>query len=106
MMRRARSENLHYYKHLGVSFSSDIFYHPIHHYLNTLAVSIFHFHWIGGNFIPIESFPLLNKPIVWTLHDMWAFTGGCHYDNNCGRYVENCGACPLLRSSDPFDISY
>jgi glycosyltransferase involved in cell wall biosynthesis len=29
---------------------------------------------------------------------MWAFTGGCHYDNFCNRYVEKCGSCPLLTS--------
>lgn len=47
----------------------------------------------------------LGQPIVWTLHDMWAFTGGCHYDDNCGRYVESCGACPQLKSDRQYDLS-
>jgi len=43
--------------------------------------------------------------IVWTLHDMYPFTGGCHYDGGCGRYREGCGCCPQLPSSDPADLS-
>jgi hypothetical protein len=39
---------------------------------------------------------------VWTLHDMNAFTGGCHYD--CGaRYMSGCNAYNC--SSDPSDLS-
>jgi len=44
-------------------------------------------------------------PVVWTLHDMNPFTGGCHYDNGCGRFMSGCGQCPQLGSSDPFDLS-
>jgi glycosyltransferase involved in cell wall biosynthesis len=44
-------------------------------------------------------------PIVWTLHDMAAFTGGCHYDMGCGRWRGQCGACPQLGSDNPDDLS-
>ena len=44
-------------------------------------------------------------PVVWTLHDMNAFTGGCHYDAGCGRYVQRCGACPQLGSDAAVDLS-
>lgn len=44
-------------------------------------------------------------PVVWRLSDMNAFTGGCHYDDECGRYVAACGACPQLGSSDLNDLS-
>jgi glycosyltransferase involved in cell wall biosynthesis len=44
-------------------------------------------------------------PIVWTLHDMNTFTGGCHYDANCGRYKTGCGECPALDSESPNDLS-
>ncbi len=36
------------------------------------------------------------KPVVWTLHDMWAFTGHCAYAYDCLRWKEGCGSCPLL----------
>lgn len=45
-------------------------------------------------------------PIVRTLHDMSFFTGGCHYDAGCGKYVAHCGACPQLGSHVTRDLSY
>jgi len=42
---------------------------------------------------------------VWTLHDSWAFTGGCHVPGNCLRYQEHCGACPQLASTRAADLS-
>ncbi|NJN15536.1 MAG: glycosyltransferase [Oscillochloris sp.] len=45
-------------------------------------------------------------PVVWRLSDMNAFTGGCHYDEGCGRYAAACGACPQLVSRDPNDLSF
>jgi glycosyltransferase involved in cell wall biosynthesis len=44
-------------------------------------------------------------PVVYTLHDMYAFTGGCHYTDGCARYHERCGACPQLRSQRSGDFS-
>jgi glycosyltransferase involved in cell wall biosynthesis len=45
-------------------------------------------------------------PLVWRLPEMWPFTGGCHYDNGCGRFTQQCGACPQLGSDDPNDLSH
>jgi len=67
---------------------------------------IVHLHWIAGGFVRLENLEKINKPIVWTLHDMWAFTGGCHYDENCGKYFKNCGDCPILNSNKKNDLSY
>lgn len=66
---------------------------------------IVHFHWIGSGFVPWGTLKQIHVPIVWTLHDMWAFTGGCHYDEGCGRYQQKCGACPQLGSSREADLS-
>lgn len=38
----------------------------------------------------------LGKPIVWTLHDQWLFTGGCHYTSGCNGYLDKCTHCPQL----------
>lgn len=46
-----------------------------------------------------------HTPVVWTLHDMNSFTGGCHYDYGCGKHTANCGACPQLGSHDEEDLS-
>ncbi|MCK4796822.1 MAG: glycosyltransferase family 4 protein, partial [Spirochaetes bacterium] len=58
-----------------------------------------------NGFVKIESLKRINKPIIWTLHDMWAFTGGCHYDEECGKYKNNCGECPILKSNIKRDLS-
>lgn len=66
---------------------------------------IVHLHWIGNGFIPIEALKYISVPIVWTFHDMWAFTGGCHYTLSCTRYKDACGMCPQLHSQRDFDLS-
>lgn len=66
---------------------------------------IINLHWISG-FIDIAQ--LLEKttqPIVWTLHDMNPFTGGCHYNNGCDKYKESCFSCPQLGSIKKRDLS-
>ena len=44
-------------------------------------------------------------PVVWTMHDMNPFTGGCHYDEGCGRFVSGCGCCPQLKRRSSRDLS-
>lgn len=70
-----------------------------------LAPDVVNLHWVSGGFVPLVSVGRFNAPLVWTLHDQWAFTGGCHYDQDCGRYRGGCGACPLLDSSRTNDIT-
>ncbi len=62
-------------------------------------------HWICNGFVRIETLAKWNKPIVWTLQDMWPFTGGCHYSRDCDRYTQTCGACPQLGSRHRQDLS-
>lgn len=60
-------------------------------------------HNIHGYYINIEIlFNLLkefNKPVVWTLHDCWAFTGHCaHFARaDCYKWQTQCYKCPLTR---------
>jgi glycosyltransferase involved in cell wall biosynthesis len=70
-----------------------------------LDPDIVHLHWITGGFLNVASLRRLRRPLVWTLHDMWAFTGGCHYDEGCGRYAGGCGRCPVLGSRSASDLS-
>lgn len=73
--------------------------------INSLSPDIVHLHWINAGMLRPEDIPKIKAPIVWTLHDMWPFTGGCHYDNLCGRYTKNCGKCKVLQSQKENDIS-
>lgn len=74
-------------------------------YINGSNADIVHLHWINAGFLSIQDIGKINKPIVWSLHDMWPFTGGCHYAADCEAYASHCGNCPVLRAPAPRDAS-
>ncbi len=82
----------------------DISAHPL-----VQEADIIHLHWINFGFLSIKSLEKLfsiNKPIVWTLHDMWAFTGGCHHSGDCENFQDSCGNCvQYLKNPSPTDLS-
>jgi glycosyltransferase involved in cell wall biosynthesis len=61
-----------------------------------LDADILHIHGIHGGFFSYLALPSLteNKPAVFTLHDMWAFTGHCAISYDCDRWKTGCGECP------------
>ena len=68
------------------------------------APDIIHLHWVA-RMMRLETLQRLGVPIVWTMHDSWAFTGGCYLPGDCTRYRESCGACPVLGSALEDDLS-
>ena len=70
-----------------------------------LNPDVINLHWINSGYLKIETIAKFKKPIVWTLHDMWAFTGGCHYNGDCMNYTTSCGNCPQLHSHIETDLS-
>ncbi len=87
-------------------FSSQFSMDAIAPAVNRLQPDIVHLHWICNGFLQIETLAKLKKPLVWTLHDMWPFTGGCHYAQECDHYIGSCGACPQLKSDKNWDLSH
>ena len=73
--------------------------------INKINPDIVHLHWIAGGMIRIEDIAKIRAPIVWSLHDNWAFTGGCHIKWDCEKYRKYCGACPRLGSKIENDLS-
>lgn len=76
--------------------------------ISNIKPDIIHLHWINSGFISLRDLNkifLLGVPAVWTLHDSWAFTGGCHIPQDCTRYLNGCENCPLLRSKKDHDLS-
>jgi glycosyltransferase involved in cell wall biosynthesis len=73
------------------------------------SCQVINLHWVAG-FLDYQSFfsspRVASVPVVWTMHDLNAVTGGCHYDLGCERYMTGCGACPQLGSRDPQDLSF
>lgn len=70
---------------------------------------ILHLHWTNSGYLSISNLTQLQnsgKPVVWTLHDMWAFTGGCHYSGDCTHFISQCGNCWMLRDPADNDLSH
>lgn len=86
-------------------FSTGIFPNRTHRRIQRLTPDIVHLHWVAFGMLPIEALRKLPARAVWTLHDMWGFTGGCHYDGGCDRFLRGCGQCPILGSERENDLS-
>jgi len=70
---------------------------------------VIHLHWINDSFISLDGLHQigeLNKPVFWTLRDLWPITGGCHYNGGCQNFTTYCHQCPELNSSKEQDLSY
>ena len=69
---------------------------------------IIHLHWINQGMLSIREIKKIvasGKKIVWTMHDMWSFTGICHHAGECCRYEKSCGFCPYLVADSRNDLS-
>ncbi|GAA4408807.1 glycosyltransferase family 4 protein [Nibrella viscosa] len=83
---------------------ADLTFHPA-----IQQADIIHLHWINFGFLSVKGLGRLfrlGKPVVWTLHDMWMFTGGCHYSRGCDHYQTHCHHCPYLRRPGEHDLSF
>ncbi|MCR5679844.1 MAG: glycosyltransferase [Prevotella sp.] len=70
---------------------------------------IIHLHWTNQGMLSrrdIRKILQSGKPVVWTMHDMWACTAICHHAYECHRYESECGECPFLRGKGEHDLSY
>lgn len=85
------------------SNSYNIFPNNIVDKINKIDCDIVNLHWIGNNFLPIKSIRKINKPIVWTLHDMWAYTGSEHYTKNL-RYIDGYNSMNKPKDIKGYDI--
>jgi glycosyltransferase involved in cell wall biosynthesis len=83
---------------------ADISTHPL-----IQQADVIHLHWINFGFLSLRSLEklfALGKPVVWTMHDMSTFTGGCHYSRDCDRYLNHCHHCPYLRKPAAHDLAF
>ena len=48
---------------------------------------IINIHWIGNEFISLKQISKIKKPIIWTLHDMWLYSGAEHYTTD-RRFID------------------
>lgn len=89
-----------------ILFSTAMIPDYLHKAIRLFQPDILHFNWMAGGFVRIETIGQIKQPIVWTLQDMWPFTGGCHYTGMCNRFTATCGKCPMLHSGKQDDLSH
>ena len=57
---------------------------------------VLHLHWLNSVDLALRLIET-GRPTVWTLHDEWPFTGGCHYDLGCDEIAAQCQICPQVQ---------
>jgi glycosyltransferase involved in cell wall biosynthesis len=94
-----------YKKSTGNIFSTGLIGYDFTKTQEYKEADIIHLHWINAGLVDIKQLAKIDKPIVWTLRDMWPLTGGCHYSLDCDQYKSGCGTCPQLGSEKQKDLS-
>lgn len=70
---------------------------------------VIHLHWVNQGFLSLKVLSKIlasGKPVVWTMHDAWPFTGLCHSPLDCRNFQQQCGHCMLLRRQGEHDWSH
>jgi glycosyltransferase involved in cell wall biosynthesis len=107
-MIRGQMDNLllfFYPKRKRIIFSTGMFGVDFTKTKEYQETDIIHLHWINGSFVNIKHLAKIDKPIVWTMRDMWPMMGGCHYSMECEKYKTGCGNCDQLQSKRSYDLS-
>lgn len=64
------------------------------HFISRIrSFTVIHIHWIPG-FLLNHKMNFEVSRIIWTIHDLEAFTGGCHQNYGCLKYKSSCSFCP------------
>ncbi len=70
---------------------------------------VVHLHWVNQGLLSTAQLSKIlrsGKPVVWTMHDMWPFTGICHHARECEHFQSHCHDCPQLLRPARHDLSY
>lgn len=74
------------------------------------APDLIHLHNVHGFYLDVEELfaylKVCGKPVVWTLHDCWAFTGHCAYFDfvQCDRWKQGCNNCSQHKDTYPYAL--
>ena len=83
---------------------------PLHRHRLVREADVICLNWVNQGMLSLTGLDRLlslSKPVVWTMHDMWNFTGICHHAGACERWYVNCGLCPLLgNGASTQDLSF
>jgi glycosyltransferase involved in cell wall biosynthesis len=81
-------------------FSYPLFGYDFEHSELLKNADVINLHWINFfcSLSSLKKIAGLKKPVVWTLHDQWLLTGGCHYASGCDKFMADCMKCPQLQN--------
>lgn len=78
---------------------------PLHKHPTVKDADIICLNWVNQGLLSLQGLKrliALDKPIVWTLHDLWPAMGICHHPGRCHTFEQGCAPCPLMpRSAMP-----
>ena len=72
---------------------------PLHRHPDVKSADVVCLNWVNQGLLSLREIGKIlkmGKPVVWTMHDMWNFTGICHHAGECPGYLGDCSDCPLL----------
>jgi len=71
--------------------SINLFGGGLHKHINKIDCDVVHLHWVNSEMLSIRQIAKIKKPVLWTLHDSWAFCGAEHYQNGMEdeAYIKN-----------------
>ncbi len=78
----------------------------LHRRVLAFQPDVIHLHWVSGGAWKPKWVGASSVPVVWSLHDLWPVTGGCHYPGACECFKTTCGRCPELGSNFRWDFSW
>lgn len=61
-----------------------------------IAGDVANLHWVVSDHL-LRQVIGRDRPVLWTLHDCWPFTGGCHHPQTCRGFSTACSQCPQAR---------
>ena len=75
------------------------------YHVKKISPDLVHIHWIGNGMLSVKDLYRINLPIIWTMHDMFIYTGGC-YLSKCINFSYQCKNCPDIKSLFQFHSPY
>ena len=91
-------------KRIGLSSINFVSSFSVHEHPFFQNADVLNFHNLHGyfNYLAIPGLTKV-KPAIFTLHDMWSFTGHCTYSYGCHRWQSGCGKCPHPEVHPPIE---
>jgi glycosyltransferase involved in cell wall biosynthesis len=83
-------------RRMDLTWSSGWSGFPVSTRINEERADIVNFHWLSNGMAALSDLHRINAPLVFTLHDVWALTAGCHCNLGCDLWKEGCTPCPQL----------